>query len=121
MSEPFTNIFFNLESICPSSEQLPAVFCYSGKKLNAKLIGGACSSLAEASPIISLSGYNAKNPIAPEIFQSFNPLFIVALTFPVMGVFAWLNKKNRTLHPEEDRYRDDHRRRWIPGHPGCFH
>jgi POT family proton-dependent oligopeptide transporter len=34
------------------------------------------------------------NSIAPEVFQSFNPLFIVALTFPVMGVFAWLNKKD---------------------------
>jgi proton-dependent oligopeptide transporter, POT family len=34
------------------------------------------------------------NPIAPEVFQSFNPLFVVSLTFPVMGFFAWLNKKN---------------------------
>ena len=34
------------------------------------------------------------NAISPEIFQSFNPLFVVALTFPVMGFFAWLNKKN---------------------------
>ena len=39
-------------------------------------------------------GYVDQNPIAPEIFQSFNPLFIVALTFPVMGVFAWLKKRN---------------------------
>ena len=34
------------------------------------------------------------NAISPEIFQSFNPLFVVALTFPVMGIFSWLNKKN---------------------------
>ena len=27
------------------------------------------------------------------MFQSFNPLSIVTLTFPVMGLFAWLNKK----------------------------
>ncbi|MFN8134998.1 MAG: hypothetical protein U0Z17_07170 [Bacteroidales bacterium] len=37
---------------------------------------------------------NAENAISPEVFQSFNPLFIVALTFPVMGFFNWLNKKN---------------------------
>ena len=37
---------------------------------------------------------NSINPISPEIFQSFNPLFVVALTFPVMGFFSWLNKKN---------------------------
>jgi POT family proton-dependent oligopeptide transporter len=32
------------------------------------------------------------NAISPEVFQSFNPLFIVALTPLVMGVFAYLNK-----------------------------
>jgi len=37
----------------------------------------------------------AQNPIAPEIFQSFNPLFIVSLTFVVMGLFSWLNKKGK--------------------------
>jgi POT family proton-dependent oligopeptide transporter len=41
-----------------------------------------------------ITTYNALNPIAPEVFQSFNPLFIVSLTFPVMGLFAWLSKKN---------------------------
>jgi proton-dependent oligopeptide transporter, POT family len=35
------------------------------------------------------------NSISPETFQSFNPLFIVALTFPVMGFFGWLNKKDK--------------------------
>jgi len=35
-----------------------------------------------------------QNPIAPEVFQSFNPLFIVALTPLVMGVFTWLQNKN---------------------------
>jgi POT family proton-dependent oligopeptide transporter len=37
---------------------------------------------------------DSSNAISPEIFQSFNPLFVVMLTFPVMGLFAWLNKKN---------------------------
>jgi POT family proton-dependent oligopeptide transporter len=41
-----------------------------------------------------ISRYQVTNPIAPEIFQSFNPLFIVALTFPVMGIFTWLRKRN---------------------------
>jgi len=34
-----------------------------------------------------------QNPIGPEVFQSFNPLFIVALTPLVMGFFSWLNDK----------------------------
>ncbi len=29
-----------------------------------------------------------------EIFQSVNPLLVVALTFPVIGLFAWLRRKN---------------------------
>ena len=41
------------------------------------------------------------NPIAPEVFQSFNPLFIVSLTFLVMGVFAWL--KERDMEPSTPR------------------
>jgi POT family proton-dependent oligopeptide transporter len=36
---------------------------------------------------------SSHNMISPEVFQSFNPLFIVFLTPLVMGVFAWLNKK----------------------------
>ncbi len=38
---------------------------------------------------------DASNPIAPEVFQSFNPLYIVTLTFLVMGFFSWLNKKGK--------------------------
>ena len=41
------------------------------------------------------TAFGPQNSISPEIFQSFNPLFIVALTFPVMGAFAWMNKKGR--------------------------
>lgn len=40
-----------------------------------------------------VQGYNMLNPIDPEVFQAFNPLFIVVLTPVVMGVFAWMNKK----------------------------
>jgi POT family proton-dependent oligopeptide transporter len=39
------------------------------------------------------TAFGPHNAIAPEVFQSFNPLFIVALTFPVMAAFAWMNKK----------------------------
>jgi POT family proton-dependent oligopeptide transporter len=37
----------------------------------------------------------ASNPIAPEVFQSFNPLYIVSLTFVVMAAFAWLNSRGK--------------------------
>ena len=35
------------------------------------------------------------NPISPEIFQQFNPIFIVFITPIVIGFFAYLNKKGK--------------------------
>jgi POT family proton-dependent oligopeptide transporter len=48
-----------------------------------------------------VSSYPESNPIAPEIFQSFNPLFIVVLTFPVLAVFTYL--RNRNAEPSTPR------------------
>ncbi len=92
---PFTNIFFNLESMLSFIAAVAGLFMVIlNKKLNGKLIGGALLVVGGALTYYFVSGYGTKNPIAPEVFQSFNPLFIVALTFPVMGFFAWLNKRN---------------------------
>jgi len=41
------------------------------------------------------TAFGRQNDISPEVFQSFNPLFIVALTFVVMGFFSWLNKRGK--------------------------
>ena len=35
------------------------------------------------------------NRIQPEIFQHFNPFYIVFLTPLVIGFFAWLNKRGK--------------------------
>ena len=51
--------------------------------------------LKTAFSFVSFSNVMVKqNPIGPEVFQSFNPLFIVSLTPLVMGFFSWLNKRN---------------------------
>jgi POT family proton-dependent oligopeptide transporter len=92
----FTYIFFTL----PSS--LAVVFSVMGLVLLVKktspartrLIGGALFATALIFGYFWLIRRSDMNPIAPEVFQSFNPLFVVSLTFPVMGLFAWLNKKN---------------------------
>ncbi len=44
---------------------------------------------------INVSKGTSSNNIQPEIFQSFNPLFIVSLTFLVMGIFSWLASKRK--------------------------
>jgi len=63
-------------------------------KMPARIIGGVLFVAAFVLAYLFMTRANPMNSIEPEVFQSFNPLFIVALTFPVMGIFAWLNKKN---------------------------
>lgn len=93
---PFTNIFFNLNSMLSFIAAVSGLFMIIlTKKLNSRLIGAAMMLVGGYLTYYFVSGYPENNPIAPEVFQSFNPLFIVALTFPVMGFFNWLNKRNR--------------------------
>lgn len=92
---PINFIFFNLESILAFIGSLAGlVMIFARKKIAERLIGLAAFLGLGYLTYHFVSGYSILNPIAPEIFQSFNPLFIVVLTFPVMGVFAWLRKKN---------------------------
>lgn len=91
----FTNVFFNLESILAFIGTIAGFFLLlSRKKISEKLIGAAMFVGLGALTYYFISTYSAQNAIAPEVFQSFNPLFIVALTFPVMGAFAWMRSKN---------------------------
>jgi POT family proton-dependent oligopeptide transporter len=92
---PIFNIFFNLNSMLAFIGCIAGlVLLFTRKKIAQKMIGLAMFAGLGALTYYFVSGYQAMNPIAPEIFQSFNPLFIVALTFPVMGIFAWLRNKN---------------------------
>lgn len=91
----FTNIFFNLESILTFIGAIAGVvLVLFNKKSSNKLIGGAMALVFGGLTYYFVSGFSESNPIAPEVFQSFNPLFIVSLTFPVMAVFTWLRNKN---------------------------
>ncbi|PKL81451.1 MAG: MFS transporter [Ignavibacteriae bacterium HGW-Ignavibacteriae-3] len=93
--DAFTNIFFNLESILAFIGALAGFFLLFGKRaLTHRMVGLAMFLGLGYLTYYFMSDYSAQNAIAPEVFQSFNPLFIVALTFPVMGVFAWLRKNN---------------------------
>ena len=91
---PFTNIFFNLESILAFIGAIAGFVLIFRKKMTLRLIGAGMFLVLGGLTYFFITRSNASNPIAPEVFQSFNPLFIVSLTFPVMAVFAWLNKKN---------------------------
>lgn len=90
----FTNIFFQLDSMLAFIGAIAGiVLVLFNKKRSNKLIGGAMALVFGALTAYLLTTFSASNPISPEVFQSFNPLFIVALTFPVMGVFTWLRER----------------------------
>jgi POT family proton-dependent oligopeptide transporter len=94
--DPFTFMFFTLENILSVIAFLAGIFILIGRNAsrNARIAGALLMVLGVAAAVWFYSRGEAENPIAPEVFQSFNPLFIVSLTFAVMAVFAWLNKRN---------------------------
>ncbi len=94
--DPFTNLFFTLPSMLAVIGSIAGLVMLIKKNLElpVRLVGGALFVAAFVAAYLFVTKADALNSIEPEVFQSFNPLFIVALTFPVMGVFAWLNKKN---------------------------
>lgn len=93
---PFTNLFFTLPSMLAVIGSIAGLVMLVRKNMTGtvRLIGGALFVAAMTAAYFFVTRADAMNSIEPEVFQSFNPLFIVALTFPVMGIFAWLNKKN---------------------------
>ncbi|MCJ7820095.1 MAG: peptide MFS transporter, partial [Bacteroidales bacterium] len=92
----FTNLFFTLPSILAVIGSVAGLVILVRRNMQpvARMIGAAVLVGCFVAAYFFVVKADSMNSIAPEVFQSFNPLFIVALTFPVMGVFAWLNKKN---------------------------
>jgi len=92
---PFTNLFFGPWSILSVFGALAGLFVAIGKNKTRfeRLIGLALFLVGSALAYYDVQGSQQENAIAPEIFQSFNPLFIVFLTPLVMSIFGWLNKK----------------------------
>lgn len=93
---PFTYLFFNVISllaVCGSVAGL-VLLARKGVETRTRAFGGLLFVLAFIVAYYKFVYAEPMNAISPEIFQSFNPLFVVALTFPVMGFFALLNKKN---------------------------
>jgi len=60
-----------------------------------KLIGGGFFVVGLFILVDKIINSPAQNPIAPEQFQSFNPMFIVLLTPIIVAFFAFLNKRGK--------------------------
>jgi len=93
---PVTFLFFNLESIlCVIATIAGAILAMQNKALKQRIISGAVFLVFGAICYYFVTTYSTSNSIGPEVFQSFNPLFIVALTPLVMGIFSWLQSRKK--------------------------
>ena len=98
---PFTNIFFNIYSLLSFAAGVAGLVLLFNKNKKNRLYGLILAVLGGIITFFLYKKFAPANPIGPEIFQSFNPVYIVALTFPVMGVFTWL--RNRNMEPSTPR------------------
>ncbi len=65
-----------------------------GKILN-RVLGGIVTAAAATLLWFLYGSYGASNLLEPEVFQQFNPYFVVFLTPVVVGLFAWLRDRGK--------------------------
>ncbi|MDD4921547.1 MAG: peptide MFS transporter [Bacteroidales bacterium] len=97
-----TNIWFDLFTLIPAVIALICAF-YTVKRykqptknvLRKRLIFGLVTLLCGIFTYARISGFALSNPFTPQLFQHFNPFFIVVLTPLSVGLFNWLSKKGK--------------------------
>ena len=93
---PFTYLFFELENILSVIGLIAGIVLLVRKGTSKQRVIGLAMTIAFG--ILAFFLYNkaaGNNDIQPEVFQSFNPLFIVSLTFLVSGIFTWLSDRGK--------------------------
>jgi len=92
-----TNLWFDLTGLL--SIFLSVVGLYfllkRGSKRTARILGAIAFAGFGVLAYVRYSGYGSSNPFSPQMFQHFNPFFIVALTPLVVGFFAYLQKRGK--------------------------
>jgi len=93
--DSFTYLFFTLKSLIAVLVFIAGVVMLLNFKSETKnrIIGAVMIVVGGGFAYWFYTMGAETNPIAPEVYQSFNPLYIVSLTFVVMAAFAWMNKK----------------------------
>ncbi len=91
----FTYLFFTLPSMLAVIGSVAGLAIMTRRKTKMAIKAGGILLFIVSLVVawLFVSGSASRNSIEPEVFQSFNPLFIVALTFPVIGLFSWMNRK----------------------------
>jgi len=98
----YTNIWFDLFTLIPVAISAICLW-FTVKKytltdkntLKKRLILGAVAVVAGVWAYVRISGFAVSNPFTPQLFQHFNPFFIVILTPVAVGIFNSLGKKGK--------------------------
>jgi len=91
----FTFLLFNIPSLLAIFAVILGAVAIFNKASKAKFKAlGAGFAVAGAAYLIYMLKVTSGDKIAPELFQSFNPMFVVFLTPVVVGFFAWLHNKH---------------------------
>ncbi len=93
----FSMIFFNVWSLLAFGVALTGLgYALKGSSSSKqKMFGGIAAVAGGAIVYYFYTTFDTSNRIQPEIFQHFNPFYIVFLTPLVIGFFAWLNKRGK--------------------------
>jgi len=93
----FTNVFFDLFTMLPIFlAVLGLIFVFQKKATSTtRMLGGIAFIAFAAIAAYRFSGFQASNPFTPQMFQHFNPFFIVVLTPVIITFFGWLNSKGK--------------------------
>lgn len=94
---PITKIFFDLPAFLAVIGAIIGVVFLIGRRFKGAMKGlGAGLLVAGAGVAVwRYSGFESTNAISPELFQSFNPIFVVFLTPVILAVFAALNRRGK--------------------------
>ncbi len=92
-----SNIIFDIRSLLALITAIIGIVLLVRPASKAAIRGlGALLAIAGGVVVwLFYESFSAENAIEPEIFQQFNPIFIVFLTPVVVGAFAWLNKRGK--------------------------
>ena len=93
----FTYIFFDLAAFLPFLAALIGLIMLLSKKMKNKFRRLGAVLLVAGATICYLvySGYNKEMTIAPQMFQHFNPIFIVFMTPVIVSLFNYLRSKGK--------------------------
>jgi POT family proton-dependent oligopeptide transporter len=93
----FTKIFFDLPAFLSVIGIIIGLVFLLRKRIKGamKAVGAGLIVLGAVVLFWRYGTFGDTNPISPEPFQAFNPIFVVFLTPLVLALFAWLSKRNK--------------------------